>query len=357
VAEERRDHAEVCVVGVGAQTAVGLTAAATAAAVRAGISGLSEDSGYLDRFGEPVVEARVPEIDEDPARPERIRSLALGAAREAMSCFGSSRRELPPVDLILGLPPPRLGRTGDLETGLTPALRAELGVASIEYVQAGHAAGLMALETALGRLATGERELCLIGGADSYLAPETLASLEEKGQLHGGENAYGFIPGEGAGFCLIARRATADRLKLLPLARVVTCVSGRESQRIHSDSVCTGKGLTEVFRKALRSLPSSEDKIDQVICDMNGEPYRADEYGFASARLSRRFVDSSEFIAPADCWGDVGAASGPLYMGLAAAAGQKGYAAGPHYLLWASSEGGERSAAIIRPEPPQERVP
>ena len=47
-------------------------------------------------------------------------------------------------------------------------------------------------------------------------------------------------------------------------------------------------------------------------CDMNGEPYRADEYGFAC--LSYQGVSSSpasDFIAPADCWGDVSAASAP----------------------------------------------
>jgi 3-oxoacyl-[acyl-carrier-protein] synthase-1 len=80
---------------------------------------------------------------------------------------------------------------------------------------------------------------------------------------------------------------------------------------------------------------------------MNGEPYRADEYGFTVARTSERFVDAADFLAPADCWGDVGAASGPLYLGLAAAAGRRRYSQGPYWLAWTSSESGERCAALL----------
>ena len=85
-----------------------------------------------------------------------------------------------------------------------------------------------------------------------------------------------------------------------------------------------------------------------MICDQNGEAYRADELGFMLVRLSERFRGGSDFLAPADCWGDVGAASVPLFVILAAAAAERGYARGPHYLVWASSEGGERGAALLR---------
>jgi 3-oxoacyl-[acyl-carrier-protein] synthase-1 len=85
-----------------------------------------------------------------------------------------------------------------------------------------------------------------------------------------------------------------------------------------------------------------------MICDQNGEAYRADELAFMLVRLSERFTDGSDFEAPADCWGDVGAASGPLFVVLAAAAAERGYARGPHYVLWTSSESGERGAALLQ---------
>jgi 3-oxoacyl-[acyl-carrier-protein] synthase-1 len=107
--------------------------------------------------------------------------------------------------------------------------------------------------------------------------------------------------------------------------------------------------------KAILSVTEGFDKpdgprIDDIIGDMNGEPYRADEYAFAIVRTSRRFVDAGTFQAPADCWGDVGAASGPLFAVLATAAASRGYARGPHTLLWTSSESGERTALVLYSE-------
>jgi len=88
---------------------------------------------------------------------------------------------------------------------------------------------------------------------------------------------------------------------------------------------------------------------------MNGEPYRADEFGFACVRTGEAFVSASDFNAPADCWGDVSAASGPLGLMLAVIAARKGYAKGRYGFVWASSEGGERAAALVDCGPPVER--
>ena len=80
---------------------------------------------------------------------------------------------------------------------------------------------------------------------------------------------------------------------------------------------------------------------------MNGEPYRADEFGFTALRTKEGFESASDFVAPADCWGDVGAAGGLLHLMLACAAAHKGYANGPLALVWASAEAGERAAALL----------
>jgi 3-oxoacyl-[acyl-carrier-protein] synthase-1 len=80
---------------------------------------------------------------------------------------------------------------------------------------------------------------------------------------------------------------------------------------------------------------------------MNGEPYRADEYGFACLRANEWFASSSEFVSPADCWGDVSAATGPLCVSLSVIAARKTYSNGPLTLVWASSESGERAGALL----------
>ena len=75
---------------------------------------------------------------------------------------------------------------------------------------------------------------------------------------------------------------------------------------------------------------------------------RADEYGFTVLRTREYLRAAGEFNSPADCWGDVGAASGPLHVALAAIAHHKRYARGPLSMAWGSSESGARGAALIR---------
>jgi 3-oxoacyl-[acyl-carrier-protein] synthase-1 len=87
--------------------------------------------------------------------------------------------------------------------------------------------------------------------------------------------------------------------------------------------------------------------VSDLYCDINGEPYRADEFGFAALRSKECFDSTSDFIAPADCWGDVAAAGGPLHLALATVAGLKGYAKGRYALASGSAEQGERAAALI----------
>ena len=219
----------------------------------------------------------------------------------------------------------------------------------------GHALGLMALESAGKLLATGECEFCLVGGIDSYADPDTLDWIEDNEQLHVPSNAWGFIPGEAASFILVCPAQIAAEYGLPVKAQLVGISSALEANRIKTETVCIGEGLTRAVKAAVSELPE-DARIDYTICDQNGEAYRADEFGFMLSRLSEYFSDPSDYLAPADCWGDVGAASGPLFINLILTATERGYLKGPYTLLWASSEGGERSAALLRTENKKRRV-
>src|SRR5262249_36403739 len=127
-----------------------------------------------------------------------------------------------------------------------------------------------------------------------------------------------------------------------------------EPNRIKTETVCIGEGLSQAFKKTLTFLPNGS-RVNHTICDMNGEPYRGNEYGFAVLRSPGKFADDADFQTPADCWGDVGAASGPLFAILAAFASQKQYSPGPLTFLWASSEGGLRASALLQSSAPARR--
>ena len=106
-----------------------------------------------------------------------------------------------------------------------------------------------------------------------------------------------------------------------------------------------GEGLGAAFRFLFQDAPI--DPVDRIICDMNGERYRGNEYGFAVIRNPGRFKDAADFETPADCWGDVGAASGPLFVSLITEGQARNYQNGPLSLIWASSENGSRAAVLL----------
>lgn len=105
--------------------------------------------------------------------------------------------------------------------------------------------------------------------------------------------------------------------------------------------------MTECVREITKSLQLPEQAIDGIICDINGERYRAEEWGFVTLRCAEAFVDPTAYEQPAACWGDVGAASGPLFIALAVTAGKRGWAKGNRYMIWNSSEGGERAVVLL----------
>lgn len=334
----------LAILGFGARTAVGLDAAATAAAVRAGIGGQAEHPFMLDRTGEPMVVARVPAAAGDLEVAPRLVELALGAALEALEGAPEDRE----MHLAVALPEPRPGLPKDCARAFEAALLEGLAThvpspASCLVAPAGPAGGLALLADAYRVVRDRPGALVLVGGADSYMAPETLEWLDAQELLHSLAMPWGLCPGEAAGFCLVgAADAGGARLHVLSLG------TGRELNPIRTGAVCLAEGLSAAWRKAIAGAALTERAVTAVVCDLNGEPYRADEYGFTMLRHGRFVAEDAAFFTPAECWGDVGAAFGPLSIVLAAEAVRRAYAAGPVTLVSAGSDSGRRAALVLR---------
>lgn len=293
--------------------------------------------------------AMVPWLDFETFGAERFDALLHPAISQALEPVAEQTHLR--IALALALPSARPGLPLDLESRMRAgALKAFPGrFSAIGTFAAGHAAGFIAMRPACDRLAAGEFDACVVAGVDSYLSPDTLAWLEENDQLHSAgvlNNAWGFIPGEAAAAVLLMSADAAAGPGIAPLASVLRVGTAVEAKRIKTDTVCTGEGLTAAFRETLGGLPDGA-LVTDVFCDLNGEPYRADEFGFACLRTREAFVSASDFVAPADIWGDVSAASVPLFVMLAAVAARKAYANGGYAFLWASSETGERGASLL----------
>ena len=157
-----------------------------------------------------------------------------------------------------------------------------------------------------------------------------------------------FHPGEGAGFIVLAGERVRRQLGLRSIGIILATQASQEGKLIKTDELCTGEGLTRAIQGVTAELRGRSERVDDIYCDLNGERYRTEEWGFALLRTQEAFRDVSATRTAVSEWGDVGAASGALLSILALRAWARGYSRGPTALVWASSEGGLRGAVLLR---------
>lgn len=336
------------VVSHGARTPLGTRAAPSAAALRAGISRIKELPQLRDRQGNPMYVSLDGLLPIETMGASRLTAIAQSALHEACE-LPSDRHARLQVPLLLALPEPRPGVTRSRLDVVAQELRgtaASVDITRVEVFAEGHAAGFMALARAAQLIEQG-LPACLVGGVDSYYDPDTLDWLDADKRLAGGDARSAFIAGEGAAFVMVMSPAAAKSLQLLPLAQLLAVAIGQEHKPIDGPIPRVGEGLTQTIRAAIEALPADIQHIDAVICDINGERHRGEEWGFVCLRLGQYFRDPTRYRSPADTWGDMGAASCPLFVSLVIEAAARGYAKGERTLLWSGSDGGRRGAAVL----------
>jgi len=340
------------IVGFGAMTPLGINAPMSVASIRAGITRFEEYPQMIDKSGELAVVSSASYISEKITIIERFLELGIPAAQESILYLGNCNVNQISIPIILGLPHPRPGLPENYDQIITNSFKEKLHkrkkffIPSIKSISCGHSAGLMSIETACDEIKNSNTDLILAGGLDSYFQLETLEWLDERNQLHSETNKYGFIPGEAASFCLLASYDAVAKYNLNILGKIQNITTSNETNLIYTDTICLGEGLSTALWQVMNNL--QEDlKIHQTICDLNGERYRVDEYGFTLVRSREYFENPSEMITPAEFCGDTGAASGPLFICIALIGNQKGYNKGANTLIHTSSESGERTVALI----------
>jgi 3-oxoacyl-[acyl-carrier-protein] synthase-1 len=338
------------IVALGARTPVGLRAESSAAAVRAGISRVRRHPFMLDGGGEPLMAAFDARLEPELLGWRRVAALAASAIAEVA---GKVERSLPASErlpVLLSLPETRPGFS---EADARQVAQACLGsgahsprLLGAEIVGRGHAGALQALGVARERATDRRGTLFLVCGVDSLLEADTLDWLDGQGRVRRAGVRNGFAPGEAAGALLLATGDASRRYSLAPFARVRGAGTGTERRTILSREESLGEGLTSAIRSALSELRLPEEAVDSVFCDINGERYRTEEWGFALLR-SRNGAKTSEYQLMSGSWGDVGAASGALGCILAVQSWRRGYSKGPRALVCAGSDSGLRGAAVL----------
>lgn len=345
---------QVVIVGVGMVTSVGVSAAETAASVRAATMSLSE-TDYRDMRFDRVVIGEVPNDALPPladalerergitARERRLLQLADRAIRECIAPLGGRRvplglcLALPELDTNIALDPAHVLRRLEIQTG---------GLVSRQGSDASHrgrAGGILGIGQAVLTIEQGITSYMLAGGMDSYRDAYVLATLDLEKRLKSAANYDGFIPGEGAAFLLLANARVAMADGVPAIARISRAAMGFEAGHLHSTTPYRGDGLASTLAQLAQF---SVEPVNEVYSSMNGESHWAKEWGVSHLRNRGLFAENHRMHHPADCYGDTGAASGPLMGGLAALGIRNNYRRAPA-LIYGSSDHGARAAVLV----------
>jgi 3-oxoacyl-[acyl-carrier-protein] synthase I len=357
------------ILGIGMVTPVGLSARQTAASVRTGIGRLGE-SYVTDRYGEMLVMGLVdagelPALCEELADPddpdqelsprqERLARLAGPALLEAIGSHAPAS-----LPLLLALPeahPETRHAVGAEMIGILATQTARRFAPELSRTYAlGRAGGFAALDDALDLLAGGEgardrraaAPLVLVGAADSYLDLGLLYALDAEGRLRTGEVADGFVPGEGAAFLLLGPAGSAARSGRQPIARIAGVGRAHEAGHLYSAEPYRGDGLAAALAALFDGTGSAaRGEIACVYAGLNGESFWAKEWSVAQIRCAGHLRERLRIQHPADCFGDAGAALGPIMLGLGALDLSRGRIDGD-CLVWGGADRGERGAALL----------
>jgi len=347
---------DVVVAGVGMITAVGLSAAETAASVRAGTARFAETK-LLDKRRAPFTLAEVPEAGLPPLAPalatgvlssRETRMLRLGvvALRECLRALPQGQPlPAPAPGLALALPETNTNLPLDAKAFLQRFAQQAAGSFDPQRSDAGfrgRAGGLGAIGRAAEAIRTGVAPFMLAGGIDTYRDLYVLGALDLEQRVKSAVNLDGFIPGEGAAFVLLARPDVAPT----PLATLSQVAHGIEPGHLYSEAPYRGDGLAAAIQQLVLQ-GGHEGPIQEVYSSMNGENHWAKEWGVAFIRSSAAFLTDHGMHHPADCYGDAGAACGALMVGLAAHGIKHGYRRSPA-LVYGSSDRGERAAVMVK---------
>jgi 3-oxoacyl-[acyl-carrier-protein] synthase-1 len=340
------------VVGVGARTAVGLTARHTAFLLRAGVAGFHE-TPLLDVNDEPVTIASVPVLDPRMVGVERVRLLAVAALDEVLETLGDLRDLR--IRIVLGLDealgrrvPPALSQADEMASAMN-AHATKRGAVSVvvEAVARGEAAAGLRITAACNELAANAVDVVLLGGAHSDYDPEIVQRLSSLGRLFGAGSINGVIPGESAAFVALTTPAFARKRDWLVRARLHAVGLGIEKAGPDNDHPASeALGLTQAVRMATKALEADELRVGWMLTDMTAEFHRVLEWQAVLVRTQNVFGNPQWIDAHAHRLGRLGASALPLQIAIASTAWQHGFAPHGLALSMVGSDAGDRVATL-----------
>jgi 3-oxoacyl-[acyl-carrier-protein] synthase-1 len=355
------EQGAIVVTGAGVLTSLGQSAQSWAA-MRAGFSRIAERGDFRllgpdEEFDlpTPLRAAEAPLPWDGSHSWDRLAELALPALDEALAGAALSRRDWKHVHFAISLRAPA-GPESPVEMGryVIDAMCTDGALPRPRAAGAhfdGHAAGAVAMVDAVRALRAGERECCVVGGAETFLDPDGIAALDRGFRLRSERSADGYLPGEAAAFVVLETAARAAGRGVTPLATVLGYGLADEPHPYGSDTPSAAAGLCDAIRQTAERAGRGGAKAPPaawVMSDQNGERHRAKEWALAVTRLHDLLDPGLELWHPAESFGDTGPASVPLLAAMAAETFRRGEPPGANALLLASSDGPARAGLLLR---------
>ena len=216
----------------------------------------------------------------------------------------------------------------------------------LHTVRVGHAAALFGVQLAIDALTSGAIQRAVVIGADSLVGEDTLTWLTDCERLKSPDDAIGLSPGEASAALLIETEAACRSREGRALAVIGRPFQAHAKPLRPETLESDGRMLAECLEKAYGGRQGSVD----IYADLNGEDWRAREWGMCTVRLKeRKLLNSYRLVLPAIGLGDTGAASGAVSLCMAVRSFVRGYAQAPQAIVSSRSDNGELGAAMVEP--------
>jgi uncharacterized protein (TIGR02270 family) len=207
---------------------------------------------------------------------------------------------------------------------------------------------LLALDAAHQALRQGQLDRCIVGGIDSLVEPSRLQALKTLGLLKVPGQPSRMLPGEAAALLVLerhgdARQRGAPVLALCEGIRAPACHGGA-----WSGAAKAGRTLAERITETLTSLVDEGRHTGRIIGGLNGHDRRAYAWGHALPILKPYVLGQLPLWSPAESFGELGAAAGPVAVCVAVRDFARGLTASPHSLVWLMDDEGNPGSFYVR---------
>lgn len=343
------------IVHVGMITPLGSDYATSAAAVRAGMARFDQSSYTNDAFM-PMKMAQVPGEALPPLqdalnnlgltlRQKRLLRLLTPALSEALVTL-PAEVSLPlfigAAEAIPGCAAPLPARFLHL---IKEQTKANIDTSLSRVFATGRVSGLQALEMAYRYFEATGQHLALVGAVDSYQDSLLLSKLSKERRILAVGMSDGFVPSEAACCLLVATEQGMRQLNVRSLGYVSRPGFANEPGHHYSEAPYKGEGLDASWKQVLTNRQGHP--VNTLFSSMNGEHFWAKELGVSVSRNSQQLDPEMAHVHPADCLGDIGAATAPVLIALALKGMQQKYYRPPG-LVSCASDTGPRAAVQLQ---------